>query len=238
MSRLPPGLDEFGARLEEAAARDIQHRKRDRRQRARWRGLGLPVVAALLAAAVSASAVRLVDGGTGNRIEPERGDSGAQLQASRDPAVVVASQADDPAGGPPWVVRAYTNVAGNECVQVGRLRDGVFGQVQGGQFRPLPPSAPGTCATTAETRAPLLAVRRTSAHRTVVFGLAVDRAPVTVRLGAREQRVRPAGLGAFVVVFVGAARDAPVVVRSSVDGRVTVRRLWPPASEPHDPAAR
>ena len=224
MTDLPPGLDEFGADLERAAAREIEGRRKARRQVTRWRGLGLPVVAALLTAAVSAGAVKIVDRGTGDPIAPEHGDSGAQLQAPIDPAVVVASQAEDPAGGPPWVVRAFTNVAGDECVQVGRLRNGTFGQMQGGQFRPLPPSAPGTCAT-AEGRAPLISVRYSSSRRTVVFGLAVDRAPVTVRVGTREQRVRPAGWGAFVAVFVGAARDEPIVVRSSVDGRTSVWRL-------------
>lgn len=224
MTDLPPGLDELGADLERAAAREIEGRRKERRQGARWRSLGLPVVAALLTAAVSAGAVKIADRGTGDPIAPERGDSGAQLRAPVDPAVVVASRADDPAGGPPWVVRAFTNVAGDECVQVGRLRDGIFGQIQGGQFRPLPPSAPGTCAA-GEGRAPLIAVRYSSSRRTVVFGLAVDREPVTVRVGAREKRVQPAGWGAFVVVFVGAAREEPIVVRSTVDGRTSVWRL-------------
>lgn len=231
MTDLPPGLQDFGARLEQAAARDVEGREHERRRteerrrHARWRSLGLPVVAALLAAAVSAGAVRLVDSGSGDRIEAESGDSSAQLQAPVDPAVVMSSRAEDPVGGPPWVVRAFTNVAGDECVQVGRLRNGIFGQVQDGRFRPLPATAPATCAKVDEARRPLIAVRHSSSRRTVVFGLAVDRAPVTVRVAGREQRVRPAGLGAFVVVFAGVARDEPVVVRSSVDGQISTRRL-------------
>jgi len=227
---LPPGLKELGARLEQAAARDVRERESERRRRherrrhARWRSLALPVVAALLAAAVSAGAVRFVDSGSGDPIQAEGGDVGAQLQAPRDPAVVVASRAEDPMGGPPWVVRAFTNAAGDECVQVGRLRNGIFGQVQDGRFRPLPATAPGTCGK-AEGRAPLIAVRYSSSRRAVVFGLAVDRAPVSVHVGAREQRVRPAGLGAFVVVFADVPRDEPIVVRSSVDGEVSIRRL-------------
>ena len=230
MNDLPPGLEDFGARLEQAAAREVHDREKRRRRRkerrwhARWRSLALPVVAAVLAAAVSAGAVRFVDSGSGDRIEPDGGDSGAQLQAPIDPAVVMASRAEDPIGGPPWVVRAFTNVAGDECVQVGRLRNGIFGQVQGGQFRPLPATAPGTCAKV-EGRAPLIAVRHSSSGHTVVFGLAVDRAPVSVRVGTREQRVRPAGLGAFVVVFVDVARDEPIIVRSRLDGQVSIRRL-------------
>lgn len=225
MSELPPGLDDFGRRLEQAAAREIEERERGRppRRRRRWRNLGLPVVAALLAAAVSAGAVKLVDGG-GDPIAPERGDDSTRLQAPRDPAVIVSSAADDPAGGPPWVVRAYSNTAGNDCVQVGRLRGGVFGQVQGTQFRPLPASAPGTCAT-AGASGPLVAVRRTAALRTLVFGLAVDRTAVTVSVGDRSQRVRPSGLGAFVAVFEGATAGQTVVVRSRVNGRTSVLRL-------------
>jgi len=225
MSELPPGLDDFGRRLEQAAAREIDERERERERppRRRWRNLGLPVVAAVLAAAVSAGAVKLVDGG-GDPITPESGDDSARLQAPQDSAVIPSSATGDPAGGPPWVVRAYSNTAGNDCVQVGRLRRGVFGQVQGTQFRPLPASAPGTCAT-AGASGPLVAVRRTAELRTLVFGLAVDRTPVTVSVGDRSQRVRPAGLGAFVAVFEGATPGQPIVVRSAVNGRTVVRRL-------------
>lgn len=223
MSSLPPGLDEFGRRLEQAAAREIEREVPARRPRRRWRNLGLPVMAALLAAAVSAGAVKLADDGTGDPIAPEPGDESARLQAPEDPAVIVSSATDDPAGGPPWVVRAFTDPAGRACLQVGRLRDGVFGQIQQGRFRRLPGSAPGTCAPQG-TDEPLLAVR-TGAERTIVYGLAVDRATVTVRLGDRERRVRPAGLGAFVAVFTGARRDAAIVVRSQERGRMIDRRL-------------
>jgi len=228
MSRLPPGLDEFGRRLEQAAAREIDERERERDRerprRRRWRNLGLPVIAAVLAAAVSAGAVKLVDGGSGDPITPDRGDDSARLQAPRDPAVIVSSATDDPAGGPPWVVRVFSNTAGRDCVQIGRLRGGVFGQVQRGQFRPLPPSAPGTCST-GTASGPLVAVRRTAEHRTVVFGLTVDRTPVSVTVGDRSQRVRPAGLGAFVAVFEGATAGQPIVVRLEVNGRTRVLRL-------------
>lgn len=225
MSSLPPGLDEFGRRLEQAAAREIDEHEPARRprRRRRWRNLGLPVVAALLAAAVSAGAVRLVDGGTGDPIAPEPGDESARLQAPEDPAVIVSSAAADPEGGPSWVVRAFTDPVGRECLQLGRLRDGVFGQVQQGRFRRLPGSAPATCAPQGADE-PLLAVR-TGAERTVVYGLAVGRATVTVRLGDRERRVRPAGLGAFVAVFSGVQRDAAIVVRSQERGRMIDRRL-------------
>lgn len=223
MSDLPPGVERFGEDLKRSAAREIEERRKESAPRRRWRGLGLPVVAALLAAAVSAGAVTLVDGGTGEPIEAERGDSSATLQAPKDPAVVPATAAEDPGGGPPWVVRAFTNPAGQECVQIGRLRNGVFGEVQGGRFRRLPASAPGTCAVPGAP-GPLIAARRTGADRTLVFGLGVDRAPVSIGVGDRRQSVRPAGLGAFVAVFAGAERDDQIVVRSRVGGRTSVVR--------------
>lgn len=224
MSPLPPGLEDFGERLERAAERDVAERRRAGRKRRRLRSLGLPVGAALVAAAVSAGAVRVADRG-GEPIEPEPGSRGAALQAAKDPAVVMASATADPSGGPPWVVRAFTNPAGRACVQVGQLRDGVFGQLQGGEFRALPASAPGTCANE-KARGPLVAVvRRPSVGVTLVFGIAIDRGPLAVRVGDRERRVRPVGLGVYLTVFEGHDPRVPVVVRSKVDGRAHVQRF-------------
>jgi len=225
MSPLPPGLEDFGVRLEHAAERDVAQRRRPSRKGRRLRSLGLPVGAAVVAAAVSAGAVRVADRG-GEPIEPEPGSRGGALQAAKDPAVVMASAVADPSGGPPWVVRAFTNPAGRDCVQVGRLRDGVFGQLQGGEFRALPASAPGTCANP-KAGGPLVAVaRRPSVGVTLVFGIAVDRSPIAVTVGGgRERRVRPVGLGAFLAAFEGHDPRVPVVVRSKVGGRAHVQRF-------------
>ena len=108
---------------------------------------------------MSAGAVKLVDGGKGDPIAPDSGDDSARLQAPRDPAVIVSSATDDPGGRAAVGRPPFTNTAGRGCVQVGRVRDGVFGQIQQGRFRPLPASAPGTCASAAAT-GPLVAVRR------------------------------------------------------------------------------
>jgi hypothetical protein len=224
MSELPPGLQEFGDRLEQAAQRDIAERRRTSRGRRRLRDIGLPVGAALAAAAVSAGAVHLVDR-QGAPIAPERG-GGTASRAAQDAAVVQKTAVANPSGGPPWVVRAFTAPSGRECVQVGRLLDGVFGRVQAGQFRRLPRSAPAACASPIE-RGPLLTVARYPAiDLTLVYGLAVDRTPVSIRLGAQHRRVMPAGFGAFVAVFEGAERREPVVVRSRVAGRLDVQRLY------------
>lgn len=207
MTDLPPGLEDFGARLRGAAEADI------RRSRPRHRGflrdLGFPIAATVLTVAAGASAVSLIDGGKGPPIRAERGD-GAGLQAPKDPGVVAASATPDPVDGPPWAVRVYTNDRGEECAQVGRLRAGLFGQIQNGRFRELPPDAPGTCGPAARTQTLAAVERRADPPRTLVFGLAAARS-VNVSVGSRKARVTPAGLGAFVVVFQGASR-APVVV--------------------------
>ncbi len=225
--RLPPGLEDFGARLQRAAAREIEERRREQAaERGRGRGggllrsIGVPV-AAVLAAAVSAGAVGVVTQ-DGDPIAP---DPSTTSPTAMDPAVVVGSAVDNPGGGPPWVVRAYTDRAGFECVQLGRIHDGVFGDLQRGQFRALPSTEAGTCATAA-TKGPLLAVAsRAMLDLTIVYGLAIDRDPVTVRVGEREQRVRPSGLGAFVAVFEGQRAGRRIVVRSTVEGRPDVQPL-------------
>ncbi|MEA2218885.1 MAG: hypothetical protein QOJ35_1511 [Solirubrobacteraceae bacterium] len=230
MSELPPGLEEFGLRLRDAAARDVEERRRAHRRR-RLRNLGLPLAAALVTAGVSAGAALVGDNG-GAPI-PSTPDAGS-LGAAKDPAVVVASAVRDPAGGPPWVVRAYTNPAGRECVQIGRLRDGVFGQVVAGSFHALPASAPGTACATLGARRPFIVSERRGATRlTLVYGLAAGQAPLTVRVGDRTRTAKPAGFGAFVAVVPGAGRDDLVVVRWRDGGRIHTRRIGFPS-----PAAR
>jgi hypothetical protein len=223
MSDLPPGLKDFGERLEQAAQRDVSERPRAAPRRRRLRSVGLPLGAALAAAAVSAGAVRLVDR-PGEPIAPEPG-SGAAYGAAKDPSVIRASAVANPSGGPQWVVRAYTAEDGRECVQVGRLRAGIFGQVQAGRFRALPTTGQASCASPS-ARGPQVAVlRRPLMNLTLVYGLAVDSTPVSIRFGALHRRVTPAGFGAFLAVFEGAAPDVPVVVRSRVGGRPDVHRF-------------
>ena len=225
MTDLPPGLEDFGTCLKEAADRDVAARRAERRRRrGRWtRNIGLPVVAAVAAAAVSAGAVRVADRG-GDPIEPETGGD-AVLAPAKDPTVVAASAVANPSGGPPWVLRVYTSATGRECAQIGRLRGGVFGQVQLGRFRPLPSAASGTCAHGGESGPLAVASQLPGQSLTLVFGLAVDRSPVTVRVGGRERRVQPVGFGAFIAVFEGVDRRARIVVRSKVGGRIDERDL-------------
>lgn len=216
MSDLPPGLKQFGERLERAAERDIEARRLAavpaRRRAHRLRSIGLPVLAGLVAGAVSASAVRIGD----REGAPIQSDAPAR-KAPKDPSVVLATATKNPSGGPPWVVRQYTDARGRECAQVGRLREGVFGQVQLGRFRRLP--AAGSCHR-GGTGAPLVIVQwRRPIALTLVFGLAVDRATVTVRRGDEMRRVQPRGFGAFLAIFEGADPRVRVVVASKAGGR-------------------
>jgi hypothetical protein len=173
---------------------------------------------------VSAGAVRIADR-SGDPIAPELG-SGGQNQAAKDPAVIESSAAANPGGGPPWVVRAYTTGTGRECIQVGRLRGGRFGQVQAGRFRALPASAAGGSCAPAGAPEPQVAVSMWPLlNLVVVFGLGVDPSPVSVSFGTQHRRVKPGGFGAFIAVFEGSGRDQPIVVRSRVGGRLHVRRF-------------
>ena len=231
MSDLPPGLEDFGARLTQIAERQKEEAEREREpkppRRRWWRSLGPPVIAVMVTAAAGAGAVKVIDGGEeGEPITPEPQSRPAAPLRAEDPSVVTASAAPDPEGGAPWVVRAYTNSGGRPCVQVGRLRDGVFGQIQRREFRRLPAGTHGYC-TASRALAPLTVVeRRATNNRTLVFGLAVDPSTVTVTIGERVRHARPADRGAWVAVFTGAKPDSPVVVvRSKVGGREVVERL-------------
>ncbi len=227
MSDLPPGMEDFGTRLEEAAQREIDARPPEparRRRRRLLRDVGVPLGAALAAAAVSAGAVRMAEDRSGDPIAPEPRGGGA-LAPARDTSVIQSSAVPSPSGGPPWVVRAFETATGRRCVQVGRLSDGVFGQVQGGRFRALPKSAPGTCASPGAT-GPLVAVaRHASTDLTLVYGVGVDPTAVSIEFGSLKRRVTPAGFGAFVAVFEGARPDRRIVVRSRAGGRPDVQRL-------------
>ena len=182
MSELPPGLRTSAssssarpsARSRQRAA--VRSRRRPRVGCAR---IGLPVAAALAAAAVSAG--RCASPIASARSDRTRTAAGGAPRCRRqDPSVVAASAVADPSGGPPWVLRIYTNAAGHDCVKVGRLQDGVFGEVQLGRFRALPPSADGTCSAAVGRRALIaVGVAARSSNLTLVFGLATDRAPVS-----------------------------------------------------------
>ncbi len=218
---LPPALESLGKRFEAAVAREVAERPRKRRWRRRARRLALPVAAAAAAAVATAGAVRVVDR-AGEPIAREPG-AGASPRAGQEFAVVVASATADPGGGPPWVMRAYPTPGGRACVQVGRLRDGVSGQVRRGRVAALPASA--VCEPARSVGPLVVAQRRAAANLTLVYGIGVDRSPVTVSDGNVRRRVQPVGFGAFVTILTGADPRRRIVVRSKVAGRIDERQL-------------
>ena len=220
MTGLPPGLEDFGERLRAAAevanAQDAVSGGAAGPARSR-----LSVGAAMATAAVGAGAVKLADRG-GEDIELDPGTKRSE-RAPKDPSVAAASATADPEGGPPWVVRVFFE-RGNACVMAGRLQDGDFGQVQRGEFRRFPASAPGTCAAPG-AKGPVMAAQRNGTTSTVVFGVGVDNALVKITFDGATQSVKPVSLGAFLAVFPGGDRDAPIVVRARAGGRAVTQTL-------------
>jgi hypothetical protein len=219
---LPPGLAEFGRRLDEVARHDREQELREARRGKRYRLRPLPVtVAAVVLAggiAVGATAV-LNDNGARIDREPIGGD----LIAPVDPSVVAATRTADPAGGLPWILRVFTNAQAQECVVLGRLKQGRFGQVQQGRFRALPSSTPGLCDNAEKSGLLAFLDRRGLPPTTAVYGITKGTGSLTVSIGDRERHVTPVVLGAYLVVVAGSQGSA--TVSTEVAGRRVVRHL-------------
>lgn len=217
----PPGLGDFGRRLDEVARHDFQEELRRRRGGHVSRPRAWPAVIAtvVLAGGVAVGATAVFNE-SGSPIERE--PRGGDLTPPVDPSVVAATRTPDPGGGVPWVLRVFTNARGQECLVLGRLNRGRFGQVQGGRFRPLPPASPGLCDS---ARSELLAFldRRPDPRRTIVYGLTKGTAEVSIRLGRETRRVSPVALGAYLLVVASAERS--VTVTTTVAGSSVTRRI-------------
>ena len=226
MSRDPdllPSLTTLGERLGDAAAREIEAERADRdRRRRRRRTLRPVVLAGVVAALAGAGAVTATNVFTGSgEPVPEEGEPIAGSGVLSD------SAAADPGGGLPWALRVFVE-DGKECLQLGRLRDGVLGVVESGRFRPFAGRPNGSCG---DVRAdPLMNSvdrRGQPAARTIVYGLTRAEGKVRVRIGDRVRAVRPGALGAYVIVFPGVLDLSEGTVSVVVDGRRITRRLGP-----------
>lgn len=114
--------------------------------------------------------------------------------------------------------KVFTNPAGAECVRVGRLRNGVLGEMHGHQFRRFPADAPGVCGNAAPTGLVTAVTRRGQPERrTVVYGVSAARNPVIVELDGERHTIRPQGLGTFLLVLPGRRGTTGVVVRTTVN---------------------
>ena len=114
----------------------------------RWRPLALIAVLVLGGTTVALAAAGVFQTGT-----PVGPYIGAQPNAFEGVAVpgslrLLSLRVADPAGGPPWVLRALRTTRGLECVELGRLVDGKIGVIgedgafsDDGRFHPLSENA-------------------------------------------------------------------------------------------------
>lgn len=217
---LPPGLAEFGRHLDEVARHDREEdlRKARRSKRHRLRALPVTVAAAVLAGGIAAGATAVL---SHNGSPIDREPKGGDMIAPVDPSVVAATRTADPGGDLPWILRVFTNARGEECVVLGRLKQGRFGQLQQGRFRALPASTPGLCDNAARSGLLAFLDRRAVPPTTAVYGLTKSTGSVTVRVGAIERRVTPVALGAYLVVVAGIGGSATVTTEVAGQRRVT-----------------
>jgi len=228
--RLPPGLEEFGERLRQAAAAQIEEERRaaappPRRRASRTRRLLVALGAVILTGGAAAGAAQLLEH-EGDPL-PRETDAPTPLAPGAAAGVVASTLTPDPVGGLPWAVRVFTNSAGADCVALGRLRNGKLGQVENRVFRALPDGASGICGdVSTEGLVATVEQRAKPAPRTAVFGLSAGSGPVQIVLDGRSHTVQPRGLGAFLMVVEG-VRGERIDVSTAVGDRRVVLKLRP-----------
>jgi len=221
---LLPSLRELGDRLGDAARREIdeeRHRARPQRRGPRWGGGRVWLTAAVVGALVGAGGVTATEVFVGD-------GSPVPDEPSRPPqaGVLADSAAADPGGALPWALRVFGDEQGRECFQLGRLRGGRLGMVEGGQFRPFGARPAGPCGDL--DRDPLLFAierREQPAPRVIVYGLSRGDGAVRVRVNGRSQRIRPGALGSYVAVFGGSSQVSSGEITTTADGRPVTRAL-------------
>lgn len=148
------------------------------------------------------------------------------------PTRMVGSGAADPSGGPPWALRGHRSADGRLCLEVGRARDGRFGDARADgkvSERDTHPEA-GMCVDPDAEPAQMALNQYPAAdgqgQRTVLFGVVDDPVgAVRVTVAGREHRP-PVSDGAFVLAFDGRLDPDAVDVHLELkDGRV-VARPW------------
>lgn len=210
-----PGLRELGDRLGDAAAREIAAEQARRRRLPRKPFL-LGAIVVALAGAGTVTATRVFTG-SGDPVAPER-------QGAAQAGVLTDSAAADPGGGLPWAVRVFLDDEHQECLQLGRLRDGTLGTVVSGQFHAYEGEPNGNCSDLRAAGYSMLADRRAvPAKRTIVYGRVLDDDPVRIRVDGETRTVRPGALGAYVTVFDGLGRKGTVTLTAK--GRRITRRI-------------
>jgi hypothetical protein len=217
---LNEALEDLGEQLRLAAIREaeVQARVRQITRRARWRRGALAIVAVLVPTAAVAGVNGLLPFG-----DPlPRAEHVATVQAG----LIPSSSTPDPGGQLPWALQLQSRPDGRDCLLVGRLRRGELGQIETGRFRSYPPESPGLCGDL--QRDPILAFADTRMRpqpRTIVFGLAPDRAPVTLRIAGRKLTQVPHALGAYLFVLSGRQPIRGAVISTRSRGKAVSVRL-------------
>jgi hypothetical protein len=146
-------LPEVEHALLDAVARDQAARRRTRLARIRASSLRLPAVALL--ALLGTTTIALAASGvilTGSNVPtPGRLRPGYELGVPvRGGSELLPLRAPDPAGGLPWGMRVVGTTRGYLCVQIGRVQDGMLGELgidgafhDDGRFHRLPADALG-----------------------------------------------------------------------------------------------
>jgi hypothetical protein len=144
-------LPEVEHALLDAVARDQATRRRTRRAPIRARSLRLPALAVLAllgttTIALAASGVILTGSNVPTQGHPRPGYGlGVPTPGGSE---LLPLRARDPAGGLPWGMRIVRTTRGLLCVQIGRVQDGMLGELgidgafhDDGRFHPLPADA-------------------------------------------------------------------------------------------------
>jgi hypothetical protein len=216
---LDDGLDALGAQLRLAAEREseVQRRVRVVTRRSRRRRAALALVAVLVPSVAIAGVNGLFE--SEKPLPPDRRSSPVRA------GLIPSSVTPDPGGLLPWALQLQSRADGQDCLLLGRLRGGELGQIEGGAFRSYPPDAPGLCGDLRHDPILAFATRRPLPQaRTVVYGLAPDRAAVTLKLRGQRITQAPHALGAFLFVLRGTRSVHGAQVSTRARGRgVTVR---------------
>lgn len=216
---LDDALAALGGELHRAAVREaeVERRVHQITRRARYRTLLLALAAIL----VPTVALAGVNGLFGSGEPLPRDDFLAPVRAG----LIPSSATPDPDGALPWALQLQSRADGQDCLLLGRVRAGELGQIENGRFRRYQADTPGLCGSL--KRDPILAfvtTRGAPQPRTIVYGLAPDRAPVTLRIAGRRLTQAPHALGAYIFVLRGAQMADGAVVSTQARGKpVTVR---------------
>jgi hypothetical protein len=218
--QLDDALGELGEQFRLAAIREaeVQARVRQITRRARRRRGALAIVAVLVPTAAVA--------GVGGIFPSGDPLPGAEHVPRVQAGVIPSSATPDPAGLLPWALQLQSRPDGRDCLLLGRLRAGDLGQIENGRFRAYPADAPGLCGDL--QRDPILAfvdVRTRPHPRTIIFGLAPDRAPVTLRIRGRQLSQVPHALGAYLFVLSGRQPTNGAVISTRSRGKAISIRL-------------